>query len=126
MLRDNARLEFGAGRFRLAQEQLDRALAWAPADALTYLAYGDLYRLRAQRARGAADRDDLVRRALASYERCATLDPDVIEVQRQLGLLYYQLRQIDRAREAFSRYVRLRPDAPDAARVREYLPAPAR
>lgn len=121
VLRDNAKLELGAGRFRLAQEQLDRALALAPDDALLHLAYGDLSRLRAQRARSVADQDELARRAFDSYQRCLELDPDVTEVQRQLGLLYYQLRRIDRAREAFERYLALRPDAPDAARVREYL-----
>ena len=40
---------------------------------------------------------------------------------RQLGLLYYQERETDRARAAFARYLAAVPDAPDAARVREYL-----
>ena len=126
VLRDNAKLELAAGRFRLAQEQLDRALASAPEDAVLHLLYGDLYRLRAQRVRSVADQDELARKAYASYERCIALDPDRTEVQRQLGLLYYQLRQIDRARDAFARYLALRPDAPDAARVREYLVEPGR
>ena len=121
VLRENATLDLRAGRFRLAQEQLDRALASAPDDARVHLLYGDLYRLRAQRMRSVADQDDLARKAFESYERCLALDPGMAEVQRQLGLLYYQLRQLDRAREAFARYVMLRPDAPDAARVREYL-----
>ena len=126
VLRDNAKLELAAGRFRLAQEQLDRALASAPEDAVLHLLYGDLHRLRAQRVRSVADQDELARMAYASYERCIALGHDVAEVQRQLGLLYYQLRQIDRAREAFARYLALRPDAPDAARVREYLVEPGR
>jgi predicted Zn-dependent protease len=119
--RENARLELRAGRFRPAQEQLDRAIAVWPADAQAHLLYGDLYRLRAQRARGAADRDELARRALAAYERSASLDPDLVEVVRQQGLLYYQQGQLVRAREAFTRYVARNPDAPDAARVKEYL-----
>lgn len=121
--RENARLELGVGRFRPVQEQLDRVLAVWPADAQAHLLYGDLYRLRAQRARGAADRDELARRALAAYERSASLDPALAEVARQLGLLYYQQGQLARAREAFTRYVASRPDAPDAARVKEYLAA---
>jgi len=76
--------------------------------------------------RSVADQDELARKAYASYERCIALDPDRTEVQRQLGLLYYQLRLIDRARDAFARYLTLRPDAPDAARVREYLVEPGR
>jgi predicted Zn-dependent protease len=119
--RENASLELRAGRFRSAQVQLDRVLAVAPDDAMAYLYVGDLHRLRAQRARSVADRDELGRKALAAYERCAALDPDIVAVPRQLGLLYYQLRQIDRAHEAFARYLTLSPNAPDAARVREYL-----
>jgi regulator of sirC expression with transglutaminase-like and TPR domain len=88
---------------------------------MAYLYLGDLHRLRAQRARSVADRDELGRKALAAYERCAALGPDITEVPRQLGLLYYQLRQLDRAHEAFTRYLTLSPNAPDAARVREYL-----
>ena len=42
---------------------------------------------------------------------------------RQLGLLYYQQGQLERAREAFTRYVEENPDAPDALRVSEYLAA---
>jgi predicted Zn-dependent protease len=121
--RENARLEMRIGRFRQAQEQLDRAVAIWPMDPLTHLSLGDLYRLRAQRARGAADRDELARRALASYERCASLDPDIIDVARQIGLLYYQQGRFEQAREAFSRYVSRSPDAPDAPRVQEYLTA---
>ena len=121
MLRDNAKLELAAGRFRLAQEQLDRALAAAPKDPRARLLYGNLYRLRAQRARSVADQDELARQAFTSYEECIALDPEMTEVHRQLGLLYYQLHQIARAREAFARYLALRPGAPDAARVREYL-----
>jgi predicted Zn-dependent protease len=121
--RENAGLELRIGRFRQAQEQLDRALAVRPGDALAHLYSGDLHRLRAQRARGAADRDELARRALAAYERCATLDPQMIGVARQIGLLYYQQGRVDQAREAFTRYVSRSPEAPDAPRVQEYLMA---
>ena len=119
--RDNARLELRCGRFRAAQEQLDRALAVWPADPQAHLAVGELLRLRAQRARGAADRDELTRRALEAYERSASLDPGRAEVVRELGLLYYQQGQHERAREAFMRYITLSPEAPDAPRVHEYI-----
>lgn len=119
--RENAALELRAGRFRAAEVQLDRVRAVAPNDAMAYLYLGDLHRLRAQRVRSVADRDELGRKALAAYERCEEMNPDIVEVPRRLGLLYYQLGQIDRAREAFTRYLTLSPNAPDASRVREYL-----
>ena len=124
VVRENARLEMRAGRFRAAQEQLDRLLGATPDDPLVHLYHGDLHRLRSQRARSVADRDELARAAMASYERCAALDPTGSVVLRQAGLLYYQQRQLLRAREAFTRYVEQSPDAPDAARVREYLAPP--
>jgi regulator of sirC expression with transglutaminase-like and TPR domain len=119
--RDNARLELRRGRFRTAQEQLDRAMAVSPSDPQAYLALGELLRLRAQRARGAAERDELTRRALWAYEHSAMLDPALAEVVRELGLLYYQQGQRERALEAFMRYLVLSPDAPDAPRVSEYV-----
>ena len=119
--RDNARLELRRGRFRTAQEQLDRAMAVSPSDPQAYLALGELFRLRAQRARGAAERDELTRRALWAYEHSAMLDPALAEVVRELGLLYYQQGQRERALEAFMRYLVLSPDAPDAPRVSEYV-----
>jgi predicted Zn-dependent protease len=118
---ENARLELRIGRFRAAQEQIERAITIWPGDARAHLTLGDLYRLRGQRARGAADRDELARRAMVEYERAAVLDPDLAEVARQVGLLYYQQGQHARAREAFERYLAGAPDAADAARVREYL-----
>ncbi|MBM4442246.1 MAG: tetratricopeptide repeat protein [Candidatus Rokubacteria bacterium] len=121
MVRENARLELRAGRLRAAQAQLDRVLAHTPGDGRAYLYYGDLHRVRAQRARSVADRDELARRALAAYERAAALDPALGEVSRQVGLLYYQQGRVDRAREAFEQYITRNPDAPDVARVREYV-----
>jgi regulator of sirC expression with transglutaminase-like and TPR domain len=42
-------------------------------------------------------------------------------VTRQIGLLYYQQGRYDFAREAFEQYVARAPEAPDAARVAEYV-----
>ena len=121
VVRENASLETRAGRFRAAQEQLDRALAIQPGDALAHLYQGDLHRLRSQRARSVADRDELARAAMTSYERCAALDPSLTVVYRQMGLLYFQQRQFMASREAFARYVAATPGAPDTARAAEYL-----
>src|SRR2546430_10476002 len=92
-----------------------------PKDPTLHLYYGDLYRLQSQRARGAADKDDFARKALEHYERSADLDPAFPDPFRQLGFLYYQQKETDRAREAFRKYLALKPDAPDAKRIREYL-----
>ena len=59
--------------------------------------------------------------AQAEYERAAILDPSSPDPYRQLGLLHYQDKDFARAREAFQRYLAIRPDAPDARRIKEYL-----
>ena len=121
VVRENARLDIQAGRFKLAEAQLDRVLAATPGDPVAQLYYGDLYRLQSQRARDAADRADKVQRALERYERAAQLDPAFPDPFRQLGFLYYQQKETARAKAAFQQYLALRPDAPDSARIKEYL-----
>jgi Flp pilus assembly protein TadD len=121
VVRDNARLDIAAGRFVLAQRQLDRVLVITPKDPVAQLYYGDLYRLQAQRAKSPIDKAELAHMALVRYRLSAELDPTAPEPHRQLGLLYYQQRLPDRAREAFHQYLALKPDAPDAKRIREYI-----
>ncbi len=121
VVRDNAELDIKAGRFALAQKQLDRVLAVTPKDPIAHLYYGDLYRLQAQRARSAADKAELSRKALDEYERSASLDPTYPDPFRQLGLLYYQQKDAERAKAAFEKYLALKPEAPDARRIKEYV-----
>jgi beta-barrel assembly-enhancing protease len=121
VVRENARLDIQAGRFALAAEQLDRVLAVAPRDPVAHLYYGDLHRLRSQRAQSAPEGADWARQALDRYESAARLDPAFADPFRQLGLLYYQQGETAQARAAFQQYLTLRPDASDAERVAEYL-----
>ncbi len=121
VVRDNALLDIHAGRFTLAQAQLDRVLALAPKDPTAHLYYGDLYRLRAQRAHAPRAKESLAQQALGHYLRAADLDPAFPDPFRELGFLYYQQKETARAKEAFQKYLALKPDAPDAKRIREYL-----
>ena len=121
VVRENARLDIQAGRFKLAGEQLDRVLAITPRDPVAQLYYGDLHRLQSQRARDAADKADKAQKALERYERAAELDPTFPDPFRQLGFLYYQQQDNERAKAAFQKYLALKPDAPDAGRIKEYL-----
>jgi beta-barrel assembly-enhancing protease len=119
--RENAYEDIRAGRFPVAQRQLDRVLTVTPQDPVAHLYYGDLHRLQSQRAREAAQKTQSAALALASYERAAELDLALAEPHRQLGFLYYQQKDNARAREAFRKYLALKPDAPDARRIQEYL-----
>jgi predicted Zn-dependent protease len=121
VVRENAALDIRAGRFGLAKSQLDRVLPLAPKDPTTHLYYGDLYRLQAQRAKKPADKPALVAQALEAYERAASLDPTYPDPFRQMGFLYYQSKNTEKATEAFRRYLALKPDATDTRRIKEYL-----
>ena len=121
VVRENAALDIRAGRFSIAQRQLDRVLAITPRDPTAHLYYGDLHRLQSQRAKSVADKRSEAEQALVSYQRAAELDPAFPDPFRQLGFLYYQQKDSVKAREAFEKYLALKPDAPDARRVKEYL-----
>jgi tetratricopeptide (TPR) repeat protein len=121
VVRENALLDIRAGRFGLAKTQLDRVLPLAPKDPTTHLYYGDLYRLQAQRAKNPTDKPALVAQALEAYNQAASLDPAYADPFRQMGFLYYQSKQTEKSKEAFRKYLALKPDAPDARRIKEYL-----
>jgi Zn-dependent protease with chaperone function len=121
VVRENALLDIRAGRFGLAKAQLDRVLPLAPKDPTTHLYYGDLYRLQAQGAKNPADKPALVAQALEAYNQAASLDPAYADPFRQMGFLYYQSKQTEKSKEAFRKYLALKPDAPDARRIKEYL-----
>jgi predicted Zn-dependent protease len=121
VIRENAAEDIRLGRFTLASRQLDRVLALTPNDPIAHLYYGDWHRLRAQQTKNGADKAAGVQRALAGYERAVELDPGFADPYRQLGFLYYQQRQSAKARGAFEKYLALKPDAPDARRIQEYL-----
>jgi beta-barrel assembly-enhancing protease len=120
-VRENAALDIRAGRFEWGARQLDRVLALATKDPVALVYYGDLYRLRAQRAQPPQDTTALLSRAREKYEQAAAMDPAYPVPFRQLGLLYYQERRTGKASEAFRKYLALEPDAPDARRIREYV-----
>ena len=119
--RDNAWLDVRAGRFALARRQIDRVLAASPADARAHLQDGDWHRLWAQRVASPPEREGELAQALEAYTRALALDPAFAEVHRQLGLLYYQERNLPRARAELQEYLRLAVAAPDAARIEEYV-----
>ena len=121
VVRENAALDIRAGRFELARRQLDRVLALAPEDPVAHLYYGDLYRLEAQRPNPIEDKERLLAQAREAYERAAMLDPAYPDPFRQLGFLYYQREDNGKAIEAFRKYLALKPDGPDARRIKEYV-----
>lgn len=114
LVRDNAWLDIEAGRFGTAKAALERVIAIAPSDAKAHYYLGELYRKQRQ------DPAD-VEQAVAAYQRAVAYDATFAEPHRSLGLLYYLSGQKDEARQAFERYLELKPQADDRQQVREYL-----
>jgi beta-barrel assembly-enhancing protease len=114
LVRDNAILDIEAGRYGTAKTALERVLAVGPTDAKAHYYLGELYR---KQRRDPAD----VEHAITAYQNAAEYDPSYPEPQRNLGLLYYTRGKRAEARQAFERYLELKPQAEDRQQVREYL-----
>ena len=123
---ENAYEEMRQGRFDLARRGLERVAGTAPNEARLHLYRGELHRHEAQRAAASPGREAELAQARAAYERALALDPALAEAHRQLGLLYYAMRDIERARGELEQYLALAPSAPDRARIGEYLTELAR
>ena len=123
---ENAYEEIRQARFDLARDQLERVAAAAPDEPRLHLYHGELHRLEAQRATSAAAREVSLVQARSAYERALALDPSLAEAHRQLGLLYFAVRDVARARGELERYLALAPSASDRARIGEYVTELAR
>jgi Flp pilus assembly protein TadD len=114
LVRENAIFDVEAGRYGTAKAALERVLAVVPTDAKAHFYLGELYR---KQRKAPAD----VEQAIASYQKAAEYDPAYPEPQRNLGVLYYLSGKKAEARQAFERYLALKPHADDRPQVREYL-----
>jgi regulator of sirC expression with transglutaminase-like and TPR domain len=65
-------------------------------------------------------RDELVK-MLAVLDRLIILDPGSVEDVRDRGAVYLRLESYGQAKDDFETYLRLAPDAQDAAAIREQL-----
>ena len=109
---EDARLQLAAGRFAAAERDARKHLAGAPDSAAGEALLGEIERQRG----GAA--------AATHYRRAIELDPDSSEAHRGLGLLLLKRGERARAMAELTRYLELRPDAPDRAYVQQYLAQP--
>ena len=119
--RENALEDVRLGRFTLARRQLDRALGGLPDDPAVHVYLGELHRLQAQRAATPPERDAETEAAQRAYARALSLDTARADAHRQRGLLYFQQQDAARARAELQEYLRLAPEAADAARIGEYV-----
>jgi predicted Zn-dependent protease len=58
---------------------------------------------------------------LDEFSAAIKLNPNMAEPWRDAGVVLYELRDLNRAGQAFSRYLQLAPNAPEAPRIRAFL-----
>jgi beta-barrel assembly-enhancing protease len=110
---DNAELNIRQGRFQAARSGVEKHLRVKADDSRAYFLLGEIYRQRQQAG-------DIIK-ALAYYERAATLDPNFAAPQKAIGLIYYKAGRRTLARKFFESCILLEPDSPDKAYIRGYL-----
>ena len=109
----NAEANIAMGRFGSGRKSIEKYIGLHPGRAEGHFALGELYRQRAEEA----DAD----RALAAYAQALRCDPTHPAAHKGVGLVCYKQHRTEQARQAFVTYLRLRPDADDAAYIHGYL-----
>jgi predicted Zn-dependent protease len=110
----NAELELKTGAVVPAQHALVRYVALRPDDAAGHRTLADAYR------RSGPEREH-VQRAADTLERAATQFPDDAAIQLELGMLYRELDERERAKARLGRYLELAPDAADRRIIERYV-----
>ena len=110
-----AMANFQNQQYGQAQRGLADALERNPNDASAHYNMG-----RVLWAQGGAQN---AQRALEEYAAAVQLDPTMAAPWRDIGLVFYEVKDVNRAAQAFERYLQLAPDAPEAPKLRAFLNA---
>jgi len=111
----NAMANYQQQQYGQAQRGLADALERNPNDAAAHYNLG-----RVLWAQGGAQN---AQRALDEYAAAVQLDPNQAAPWREIGVVFYEVRDVNRAAQAFERYLQLAPDAPEAPKIRTFLNA---
>jgi regulator of sirC expression with transglutaminase-like and TPR domain len=110
-----ARANFQKQEYAQAARGLAQTLERNPNDAKAHYDMG-----RVLWAQGGAKNAEQV---LEAFGSAIQLDPKLAEPWRDAGLVFYELRDVNRAAKAFERYLQLAPDAPEGPKIRAFLNA---
>lgn len=109
------------GYLALAEEQVHRALAWAPDDAEAHWLLARLHLAWAEEAVTADERGALLADAEELLRRAVLLNVNLPGPHRELGFLLYDEGELAAACRQLGFYLELSPDAEDASLVEEYV-----
>lgn len=121
VVRDDAALNLEAGRLKIAEDQLARALAWMPEDPQSHLLLGQLRQAQAEVEADPALAAERLAEAETALREAIRLDADRPEPHRELGLLLYRGDDRAAACVSFRHYLELDPEGEDADRFRDYV-----
>ncbi len=119
VLKDDALLNIEAGRFGLAEHELERAIEIVLEDPVAHYLLGTLYIKKANAKKEEAA--ELRQKALGYFEESARLDPSYPDPHKELGLAAYREGDYLKACKEFQLYTELAPTAPDVGRFKDYL-----
>jgi predicted Zn-dependent protease len=109
----NAMANYGNKEYAQAARGLASAVARNPQDAVSQYNLG-----RVLWAQGGVQN---AQPALEAFVAAVQADPTMAEPWRDIGVVFYELRDVNRAAKAFDKYLELKPDAPEAPQIRAFL-----
>jgi predicted Zn-dependent protease len=121
VVRDDAGLNIELGRLKIADEELTRALAWMPKDALTRVYVGRLRVAQSAEEKDEAQKARLRSEAGESFQKAVELDPKLSGPHRELGIFLHNQEDYKGSCRELKRYVELAPDADDADDMRAHI-----
>jgi predicted Zn-dependent protease len=111
--KENAAANLRSQEYARAQRGLAAALERNPNDAQAHYNMG-----RVLWAQGGVQNAEQV---LEAFGTAIQLDPNFALPWHDAGVVFYELRDVNRAAKAFDRYLQLAPDAPDGPKIRAFL-----
>jgi len=121
LVRDDSAENIRLGRLGNAETEIERVLDLTPNDPVAHYLTGQIAEKRMAETKDRAAGDRELDRALQAYDRAVQLDAHYADPYRAIGILRLKNGDKERARTAFERYLELRPDAPDAQQIKDYL-----
>jgi beta-barrel assembly-enhancing protease len=121
VVRDDAGLNIELGRLKIADEELTRALAWMPKDALTRVYIGRLRVAQATEEKDEKQQARLRTEAGASFKKAVELEPKLSGPHRELGIFLHNQEDYKGSCRELKRYVELAPDADDADDMKAHI-----
>jgi hypothetical protein len=121
VVRDDAELNIELGRFKIAEDEVQKARAWMPEDPMTHVVLGHL-----RLAQAGAEKDEKEQRRLRTeagdaFKEAVKLDGKRPVPHRELGLYYLNEEDGRQACKELRRYAELAPHADDADHIQDAI-----